>query len=150
MACIANANQSISKQQTAINDRLAIYHALKIQNVFNKDRKLVHLTHACNLVIDNTIFHVTNIIEHVVGAQAPRGIARIFVLDSELTLKKQIAYDGVSYPLYCKDNNLYLFGYITIDGLLPEGNVLSFSNEGTNVTVKAIETNDFPSQLPPQ
>jgi len=34
------------------------------------------------------------------------------------------------FPVYCKDNKLFLYGYIDIDGLAPDGNVRIFSNKG--------------------
>jgi len=141
---------SLAGESVKLDDRILIFNALNKQNLLHKDRQLVHLVHLCNLVIDDEYYPVIDVIEHVKGAQVPRGVAHIFVLDSSLKLTKKIYYDGTSSPLYCKDNRLFLFGFLAIDGLVPEGNVLSFSNAGKKVIVSEMETNDFPAQIPPQ
>ncbi len=141
---------SLAGEPVKLDNRILIFNALNKQNLLHKDRHLVHLAHLCSLVIDDEYYPVIDVIEHVKGAQVPRGVAHIFVLDSSLKLTKKIYYDGTSRPLYCKNNKLFLFGFLAINGLVPEGNVLSFSHAGKKVIVSEMETNNFPAQIPPQ
>ncbi|VAW68436.1 hypothetical protein MNBD_GAMMA10-2483 [hydrothermal vent metagenome] len=143
-------NSLFAEKTVELNDRINIFNALQKQKIFNKHRILVHLTHICDLIIDNRHYPVINIKEHVKGAQVPRGVGHIIVLDSSLNLIKKIYHDGASSPLYCKDNKLFLYGYIDIDGLAAEGNVLSFGNKGKKVVVSEMESNDFPKLRIPQ
>ena len=129
---------------------MLIFKALKKQGVFNKYRKLVHLSHVCNLVIDSSQYPVINVQEDVKGAQVAHSVNNILILDPSLKLIKKISYDGASGPLYCDDNKLFAYGSIDIDELAAEGNVLSFSNKGKKVVVSAMEANDFPRQSVPQ
>jgi hypothetical protein len=141
---------SLAGEPVKLDDRMLIFNELNKQNLLHKDRQLVHLVHVGNLIIDNEYYPVIDVIEYVKGAQVPRGVAHILVLDSSLKLTKKIYYDGTSSPLYCKDNKLFLYGFLAIDGLVPEGNVLSFSCAGKKVIVSEMEPNDFPVQIPPQ
>ncbi|GAA6166528.1 hypothetical protein [Sessilibacter corallicola] len=147
--CLSSYGTS-SIKPIKLNDRQAIYDSLEKQNILNKHRKLVHITHICNLKIDHNDYPVVNVIEHIPGAQTPRGVNRILILDSELKLKSKVDYDGSVFPLFCENNSLFLHGFITIDGLLPEGNVLTFSDQGTKILVTNIEANNFPLQTYPQ
>jgi len=144
------AANSFAVKSGSLNDRTLVFNALNKQNVFNKYRQLVHLSHVCTLIINERYFPVIDIKEHVKGAQVPRGVGHILVLDSSLNVMKKLYHDGSSTPLYCKDNKLFLYGYIDIDELAAEGNVLSFSNKGKKVVVSAMESNDFPNQSIPQ
>lgn len=146
-SCITN---SVTREPINLSDRTLIYNELSKKKIINSGRKLVHLVHLCNLIIDNEFYPVIDMLEHVEGAQVPRGVPHILVLNSSLELKNKIYYDGITRPLYCKNNKLFLFGFLTIDGLDPEGNVLSFSDAGKSVIVSEMETNDFPQQIPPQ
>ena len=51
---------------------------------------LAHLVHLCNLVIDDECYPVIDVIEHVKGAQVPRGVPRILVLDASLKFIKKV------------------------------------------------------------
>lgn len=139
-----------AERYAKLNDRKTIYNALVEQVLLDRSRTLVHMVHICNLVINNQHYPVIDIIEHVKGAQVPRAVSHILILDSALKSTKKIYHDGSSRPLYCKDNQLFLLGYLAIDSLEPEGNVLSFSDAGKEVTASEMETNDFPAQIPPQ
>ena len=134
----------------SLEDRTLIFNALTKQGVLNNYRKLVHLTHVCNLEIDNEIYPVAEAREHVKGAQVPRGVNHVFILNSSLSVINKIPFDGSAFPLYCKNNQLFWYGYLAIDGLLPEGNILTFSKGGKKVVVSEMETNDFPVQQWPQ
>ena len=132
------------------NNRKLIFDALNQQQLLHKDRQLVRLVHLCNLIIDNKHYPVIDIKEHVKGAQVPKGIPHIVILDSSLKVTKKIFNSGPTIPLYCKDNQLFLHGYIDIDGGPSEGNVLTFSEGGLQFVVSAMEPNDFPVQDTPQ
>jgi len=144
------ASFSYADKPVKLNDRMLVFNALKKQDVFNKYRKLVHLSHVCNLVIDSSQYPVINVQEDVKGAQVAHSVNNILILDSYLKLVEKISYDGATGPLYCDDNKLFVYGSIDIDGLAPDGNVLSFSNKGKKVVVSGIEANDFPRQSIPQ
>ncbi len=72
-----------------LNDRMLIFKALKKQGVFNKYRKLVHLSHVCNLVIDSSQYPVINVQEDVKGAQVAHSVNNILILDPSLELIKK-------------------------------------------------------------
>ena len=74
---------------------------------------------------------------------SPRGVNQIVVLDAKLKPVKEIEYTS-HRPLFCVDNRLYVYGDLTIDGLLPEGNVLTFSKQGHVVKLSHIEAHDYP------
>jgi len=141
----------LAGEPVKLDDRMLIFNALNEQNLIDKDRQLVHLVHLCNLVIDHESYPVVAIKEHMKGAQVPRRIGLVFVLDSSLKLIKEIPFYSPSEPLYCKDNQLFWFGYVTtIDNVLPEGNAITFTEGGKKVVIRYMETNDFPAQIPPQ
>jgi len=139
-----------ANERTPLNERQKIYKMLVEQGLLNKGRQLVRMIHVCNLVIDKKIYPVIEVKENVRGAQVPRGVPHVFILDSSLKYINKIYYDIGATPLYCKDNKLYWFGYLMIDDRLPEGNVVTFTQGGRKMTVSAMESNDFPSQQPPQ
>lgn len=133
-----------------LDDRMRIFNALKEQGLLDKDRQLVHLVHLCNLVIDDEYYPVIDVNEYVRGTRRPHGVDRVLVLDSSLQLIKKIKYDDAANPLYCKDNQLFWVGLLSIDDLLPEGNVITFTEGGRKAVVSYMEPNDFPAQIPLQ
>jgi len=147
---MAHAGGEAVNERTPLNERQKIYKTLVEQGLLNKGRQLVRMVHVCNLVIDKKIYPVIEVKENVRGAQVPRGVPHVFILDSSLKYINKIYYDIGATPLYCKDNKLYWFGYLMIDDRLPEGNVVTFTQGGRKMTVSAMESNDFPSQRPPQ
>jgi hypothetical protein len=146
----APAGKEITSETVNLKDRQHIYKALTEQNLLNKHRQLVHMVHVCNLVIENKTYPVVEVREHVRGAQVPRGVLHVFILDSSLKYVNKINHDISAVPLYCKNNQLYWFGYVMVDGYLPEGNIVTFTEGGKKMKVSAIESNDFPTQKPPQ
>jgi len=104
----------------------------------------VHLSHSCNLVIDNQIYAVIDIRELVKGATTARGINQIILLNSEHQLVNRIEY-GQARPLFCENNKLYLYDTLIVDGQAEEGNVLQFTDAGFAVTVT---TEDLNTKLP--
>lgn len=139
-------NTSFSKESISLKDREIIFEALNKQGVIREHRTLVHLTHLCDLVIENKKYPVIDIAEYIKGAQVPRGDLNILVLNSDLNLVKKINYDRSISPLYCVGNKVFLYGDIMVDGLLPEGNILTFSEQGKKVVVSYMNPNDFPKQ----
>ena len=104
----------------------------------------MHLSHSCNLVIDNQIYAVIDIRELVKGATTARGINQIILLNSEHQLVNRIEY-GQARPLFCENNKLYLYDTLIVDGQAEEGNVLQFTDAGFAVTVT---TEDLNTKLP--
>ncbi len=139
-----------SIEPAKLNERQRIYAELTNQKIIVGERKLVKLTHVCDLIINETHYPVINLMEHVLGAQVPRGVNRFLVLDASLQLVREISYDGSSEPLFCNENKLFLFGYLAIDGLGLEGNVISFSENAEEAVASIVEANDFPKQKVPQ
>lgn len=127
----------------ALEDRLRLAEALQKQGVLNPERRLVHISHTCSLRIDGRMFPVVDVRELVKGAVVPRGVNHIIVLDPSLKPVQMIEYTS-ERPLFCLDNKLFLFGDILIGNVMPEGNVLTFSHNGTQISLEHIETNDWP------
>lgn len=142
-----------------LDDRMRIFNALNEQNLIDKDRQLVRLAHLCNLVINDEYYPVVAIKEHMKGAQVPRRIGLVFVLDSSLKLVKEIPFYPPNNPLYCKDNQLFWDGEAAIDTVLAKGevvtyadggNVMTFTEAGKKVVASYMQANDFSAQTPPQ
>jgi len=145
--------QTCAQNPTAkigLNDRQRIYQALLDQKLLYKERQLVRLVHVCNLNYNKKVYPVIEVKEHVRGAQVPRGILTVFILDSSLKYVNKIDYDISASPLYCKSNKLYWYGYVELGGYLPEGNVVTFTNGGKEMSVTNVDINEFPAQVPPQ
>lgn len=131
------------KEANDLVDRKIILDVLLTSQVLNKDRQLVHLSHVCNLQIDGKNFPVVDVRELIVGATTPRGVNRIIVLTDHLVPVQMIDYT-TQRPLFCKDQRLFVFGDLMIDNVLPEGNILSFTNNGQAVDVQLIDFNELP------
>jgi hypothetical protein len=126
--------------------RQQLYKALAANKVFNPDRQIVRLAHVCSLRIDGRWYPVADLGEMVKGAVVPRGVNTIVVLDPNLKLLHKIDYT-TEQPLFCLKNELYVFGDLTIDGVLGNGDVLTFSEKGKKITLRSVEANDRP--VPP-
>jgi hypothetical protein len=150
LTTMASAGEVATTASVDLNDRQRIYIALSDQNLLDNHRQLVRMVHVCNLIIENNTYPVIQIKEHVRGAKVPRGVQQVLILDSSLKYVNKIAHDITAAPLYCKDNKLYWFGYVMAGDHLPEGNVVTFTNGGKKTNVSAMESNDFPPQVPPQ
>jgi len=127
--------------QAVSRDRL--YSALLENKVLDPDRKVVHLSHTCDLQINGRRYLVVDLQEVVPAARSPRGVNRIVVLDSTFKPLKDIEY-GTHRPLFCVDNRLYVYGDLAIDNLAPVGNVLTFSDQGHVVKLSHVEANEYP------
>jgi len=123
--------------------RLQIYNALQTARVLDPDRQLVHLSYTCTLRVEGHAYPVVDLQELVRGAVEPRGVNRIIILDSTLRPVQKIEY-MTHRPLFCVENRLYVFGNLEIGNMLPEGNVLTFSNRARDVKLSHVEANDYP------
>lgn len=115
-----------------LRDRSRLIKILSASEVLNKSRSLTHLSHTCNLIINNREYPVINIRELVKGAMVPRGVNRIIVLNNGYQLVKDIEYANAT-PLFCEENKLYLNGDLIVDGFPEKGNVLQFVDDGYEV-----------------
>lgn len=128
---------------STFEERTILFNALLKAGVLQKDRQLVHLSHVCNLQISGKLFPTIDIMELVKGATTPRGINRIVVLDMALVVVQTIDYT-TERPLFCRGNQLFVFGDLMIDGVLPEGNVLTFTHDARHVEISQVDPNELP------
>ena len=131
------------KGANPLKDRGAVFGALLKSGTLQKDRQLVHLSHVCNLEINGRQFPVVDVMELVPGATTPRGVNRIIVLTDKLVPVQTIDYT-TQRPLFCQKQRLFVFGDLMIGGVLPEGNILSFSDDGRAVDVQQVDVNELP------
>jgi hypothetical protein len=89
---------------------------------------------------------VVDLRELVKGSATPRGVNRIVVLSPALKPVRSIEYTR-ERPLFCLGNQLFLWADLTIENAGQEGNVLTFTHQGRDVSVRHVEPNDFP--VPP-
>jgi hypothetical protein len=125
------------------SSRAQLYAALLDAKVLNPDRQLVHLSHTCNLQIDGAEYPVVDLQENVKSETSPHGVNRIIVLDAHLKPVQTIEYT-THRPLFCVENRLYVYGDLAIDNVVPEGNVLTFSNQGRIVKLSHVEAHAYP------
>ena len=100
--------------------------------IVDAGRSLVHVSHACNLIINHEQYMVVDMRELTKGAVVPRGLNQIIVLNRALQLVQRIEYVNAR-PLFCEGNKLYLHGRLIVDGQSDEGNVLIFDDFGFKV-----------------
>jgi hypothetical protein len=144
LACESHRSPAQDEPLTISRERL--FEALVSAGVLDPDRQLVHMSHTCSLLIDSERFSVIDVRELVKGSTTPRGVNQIVVLDPALRLVRTIEYTS-ERPLFCQENRLYVWGDLTIDNVLPEGNVLTFTNRGREVTVAQEDTNELPAPI---
>lgn len=126
-----------------MQDRGILIAALRRHQILNPQRQTVHVSHSCDLVVDGERFAVVDVRELVHGAQVARGVNHIVVLDGGLKPVQSIEYT-VERPLYCWGNQLFVYGDLMIDGLLPEGNVLTFEHGAKTLTISKRDGNTLP------
>jgi hypothetical protein len=86
---------------------------------------------------------VVDVMELVRGAATPRGFNRIVVLDTAGTVRQTIAYT-TQRPLYCRGDRLFVLGPLAVGGVEPEGNALTFADDGRRVVVGDVDVNALP------
>lgn len=132
-----------SKSSVDAQRRLeSLRRELQTTGILDKDRKLIHLSFVGNLKVDGQTFAVLDIMELVPGASTPRGVNRIIILDPSLVAAQQIEYT-TERPLFCQGSRLFVWGDLTIGGVLPEGNVLTFTDHGHRVSVSKVDFNSL-------
>jgi hypothetical protein len=117
-----------------------------LRSEIDPDRQLIHLSHVCNLRISGRSFPVIDLQEIVKGAATPRGVNTIIILAASLHPIRKIGYTR-ERPLFCKENQLYVWGDLTIDGIASEGNTLTFTNSGKDLELSHVEANNYPVPL---
>lgn len=130
-------------ERRALDERRRLHAALVAGRILHPDRQLVHLSHVCDLVIGGRRFPVADVRELVPGAVVPRGVNRIVVFDDALKPVRAIEYT-TERPLFCKDQRLYVFGDLAVDGLEPAGDVLVFGDRGRTVATEEVDVDALP------
>jgi uncharacterized phosphosugar-binding protein len=126
--------------------REQLYRALVAAKVIDPDRRLVHLSHTCNLRVDGGWYAVVDLQELVKGAVTPRGVNHIIVLTAGLKPIHQIDYT-TERPLACFGAQLYVFADLAINNTAPSGDILTFTRHAREISVSSMEANDLP--IPP-
>jgi hypothetical protein len=126
--------------------RAMLYQRLLAAKVIDPGRRLIHLSHTGYLHINGQWFPVADVEEMVKGAVEARGVKHIIVLSPSFKVLHRIEYHD-ERPLFCLENRLYVDGALAIPGVGPEGNVLTFTEYGREVSISSVEPNDFPVPL---
>lgn len=132
IGCVSE-DKKMSDANRLFLDQESFVNLIQSSQINDKDRFLVHLSHTCNLHIDRKAYAVLDMRELVKGAQSPRGVNQIILLNPAHQLINRIEY-GSARPLFCKDDRLYLYDDLIPDGQSESGNVLKFSDQGFTVT----------------
>lgn len=128
---------------TPFCDHAGLEALLRQADVLSPDRRLIHLSHSCDLVIEGRAYPVLDLRELVQGAVVPRGYNRLAVLTGKGEVLAVIEY-GNARPLFCRGASLFLFGDIAVGNLGPEGNVLTFGADGSVADVGQVDPNAYP------
>lgn len=123
-------------------DQTKLTNLLKESEIADPARSLVHVSHICNIVIDQQQYTVVDMRELSKGAQVARGTNQILLLNPGQQLVQRIDY-GQARPLLCEKNKLYLYNNISVDGSTAEGNVLVFEDAGFKVTTAQEDLNSL-------
>ncbi|THB69578.1 MAG: hypothetical protein D6B27_00390 [Gammaproteobacteria bacterium] len=129
--------------------KVVIYKALVEQKAFHMGRTLANISHVCNLVIDGKKFPVIDAdVIYSTGVNL-RGADFMAILNDDLKILHQIPY-AKEKPIFCYDNILFLnspkFDF-NIDGLMPLGNALLFSNMGKDIAVIRYAPEQYPKHI---
>jgi hypothetical protein len=122
-----------------------LYRALVRQEVVSPDTKLITASYVCTLRVGKADWRVINVVEHVPGAQVPRGHNQIVLMRRDLSVVRRFDYAD-QYPMACHGASLYLHGDYGFDNSPPYGNMVTFDTSG-DVTVSATEAKDLPIPL---
>ncbi len=125
------------------DERPALFHRLRNAGALDAQRQLVHLSHVCDVAIGDKRFLVIDAMELVRGATTPRSVNQIILLDAKGVPVQSIEYT-IERPLYCHGDRLYLLGSLAVGGIQPEGNVLTFTDDGRHVEVGVADINALP------
>lgn len=112
--------------------------------VIEPDLVLTHVSHTCDLLAQGVALRVVDVRQIGKTAGSPRGFNHIAVFDPAWRLVQDIPYVG-QRPLFCKGNDLVLFGDIAIRNEVPKGDVLEFDDKGATFVVKSLDYNSLPT-----
>lgn len=126
----------------SIIDKSFLMKVLIDSRITDENRLVSHLSHTCDLMIGNDRLHVVDLRELVQGVQSPRGFNRILILNDNLIILNSIEYFN-HRPLFCRKNNLYIYGDLPIEGIVEEGNVIGFDSTGNVIDIYSINVNDW-------
>ena len=135
-----------SSEQKVLAGRQALLEALRAEQVFAAARRVAHVAHVCSLAIGGATYPVVDLQELVKGAVVPRGVNAILVLNSDLHLLRRIEYT-TERPLFCRDDRLYVWGDLAIDGVRGEGNEITFGPQADVTKLVKVEANDVPAPI---
>jgi hypothetical protein len=145
---ILGSHQLISAERQDPS-RKQLAHALLEGHVLIEGRQILRLVHLCNVHIGSDYFPVVDLVEQVPGAQVPRGVRRLVLLDERLRVFSSFTYYSPAEPLFCKDADVYFSGEIQLNGTNQFGNVLTFFTDGKiDTTVRKLDSNSFPAPGP--
>jgi hypothetical protein len=119
-------------------DRDRIERALREAKILDPLRVTVHVSHTCNLRIEGAKYPVADVRELVRSDTSPHGVNRIVVFSPSLEVRQVIPYD-VERPLFCRGNELIVYGELTLGNVSPGGNVLVFGKRAASVSVRNVE-----------
>ena len=125
-------------------ERRQVIEALRQSKVIHPERVLVHISHTCEAMAGRVRLQVFDVREILPGASSPRGVNHIVVFGPEWRLVHDIGYVN-QRPLFCRGNQLVLFGRLAIRNELPDGNTLEFQDGGQRIIVRQTDMNALPS-----
>lgn len=131
-------SESLQKARSTLLERAAS------QGFFGEHRLVSHVSHVCSLRIGGDWFPVLDVQELVRGAVTARGANSIIVIDSELRMVRRFDYTS-ERPLFCRENRLFVFGDLQIDGVVSQGNELTFTDRGRVVALRHVDANEIPA-----
>ena len=97
-----------------LHDRERVLAALQGASVTDSRRWPLHLSHTCDLKIDDDIYPVLDVREIIPFMAAPRGINHIVVMDSSLAVMQAFRYID-QRPLSCYGDRLLLFAEMQVE-----------------------------------
>src|SRR5262245_54365643 len=155
IACLTLPVKSQSSAPAPPISRTQLYRALIANKALNLDRRLIHLTHVCDLRVEGQWLPVVDVQELVKGENVAHGVNYIIILNRALKTLHTIEYLE-ERPLFCLGNQLWVDGDLPVSRVYPEGpvtkvnpegNVLTFKSRGLEISLDHIELNDVP--IPP-
>jgi hypothetical protein len=142
LALVACGSCSRSKPASEASQEASI-EALVRAKVIQPDLVLTHVSHTCDLMAQGVALRVLDVRQIGKTAGSPRGFNHIAVFDSAWRLVQDIPYVS-QRPLFCKANDLVLFGDIELRNEMPKGDVLEFADRGATVVVRSLDYDSLP------
>ena len=120
--------------------RSALEALVRDAGVRDPNRRVVHLSHVCSLLVESTVYPVVDLQELVKGATTPRGVNSILIFDANGKLRRRLEYTN-ERPLFCAGPKLYVWGDLRVEGVLGEGNELELSEGGQRLSLRQVDVN---------